>query len=121
MVYTYRVFCLNLSVDVILERLTLRQTDHVSGERYHVLYNPPKVKTVKDRLKTNPKDKDAEVRRSLVTYQHHCEEILEYYGKQVMHINADQQAHGVFELIECMLIHPTATCIAPTVDPVCRK
>jgi len=97
-------------MDAALERLSLRQTDPISGERYHVNLHPPKTRGVKDRLKTHPNDRDLDLRRRLAHYQMHVEEIHDHYGKQVMHINSEQEAHSVFELIESFIIHPIITC-----------
>lgn len=36
--------------DTILERLSLRSMDPITGERYHLIYNPPKTVEVRERL-----------------------------------------------------------------------
>ena len=57
----FRVFFLDVPNDIVLERLTLRATDPISGERYHMLYNPPRTQQIKDRLTQNPRDSEEEV------------------------------------------------------------
>ena len=47
-----------------MERLTLRATDPVTGERYHMLYNPPRTQEIKDRLNVHPKDTEDQVDES---------------------------------------------------------
>lgn len=56
-----RVFFLDVPNESVVERLTLRATDPVTGERYHMLYNPPRTQDVKDRLQTHAKDSDEKV------------------------------------------------------------
>ena len=51
-----RIFFLDVPNDSVMERLTLRATDHITGDRYHMLYNPPRTQEVKDRLQVHPKD-----------------------------------------------------------------
>lgn len=59
------MFFLDVPNDIVLERLTLRATDPVSGERYHMLYNPPRTQPTKDRLVQNPRDSEQEVSLSV--------------------------------------------------------
>merc|ERR1712227_846376 len=42
-----RVFFMDVPNDSILERLTLRMTDPITGERYHILYKPPTTHEIK--------------------------------------------------------------------------
>ena len=44
-----------------MERLTLRATDPVTGERYHMLYNPPRSQEIKERLEIHPYDNEDQV------------------------------------------------------------
>lgn len=41
-----RVFFLEIPNDSVMERLSLRATDPITGERYHMLYNPPRTQEV---------------------------------------------------------------------------
>lgn len=100
-----RVLFLHVPNDSVLERLTLRATDPVTGDRYHQLYNPPHTQEVKGRLVTHPCDTEEEVRRRLTQYHAFSEEIQDYYtaGQDV---NADQDPHTVFEWIESVIVNP---------------
>lgn len=91
--------------DSIIERLTLRATDPVTGDRYHMLFNPPRTQEVKGRLKVHPKDTDEEVRKRLAQYHAYAEELNDFY-EDSQHINADQDPHTVFECIESMVVNP---------------
>jgi len=100
-----RVFFLDVPNDIVLERLTLRATDPISGERYHMLYNPPRTQQIKDRLTQNPRDCEDEVRKRLATYSAHQEDLQDYYGAAAR-VNADQDPHTVFEYIESTIVNP---------------
>ena len=91
--------------DSVVERLTLRATDPITGERYHMLYNPPRTQEVKDRLCRSPKDSEDAVRKRLMQYNAYTEEIADFYIDG-QHINADQDPHTVFECIESMVVNP---------------
>ena len=98
------MFFLGVPTDSVLERLTLRATDPVTGDRYHMLYNPPRTQEVKDRLKIRPKDTDEAVRKRQSQYQTYIEELQDFYTFG-QHINADQDPHTVFESIESMIVN----------------
>lgn len=100
-----RVFFLDVPNDSVMERLTLRETDPITGERYHMLYNPPQSQEVKERLCKLPSDTEEEVRKRLAQYHTYVEEIADYYT-DAQHVNADQDPHTVFECIESMVVNP---------------
>lgn len=101
----FREFFLDVPNDSVLERLTNRVTDPVTGDHYHLLYNPPRTQEVKERLQCRPSDSGTEVRKRLSQYHAYIEEIADYYGN-AQHINADQDPHTVFECIESMIVNP---------------
>ena len=98
--------------DSVVERLTQRATDPVSGERYHLLYNPPRTQEVKDRLLFHPKDQDEQVKKRLGTYHAYVEELSDFYD-EALHLNADQDPHTVFESIESMVVNPLPVKASP--------
>jgi adenylate kinase len=101
----FRVFFLDVPNDSVMERLTLRETDPITGERYHNLYNPPQSQEVKERLCKHPSDTEEEVRKRLSQYHAYVEEIADFYT-DAQHVNADQDPHTVFECIESMVVNP---------------
>lgn len=100
-----RVFFLDVPNDSVIERLTLRAMDPITGERYHTLYNPPRSQDVKDRLWRNPKDNEENVRKLLSQYFAYVEELSDFYVDG-QHVNADQDPHTVFECLESMICKP---------------
>ncbi|EDO43271.1 predicted protein [Nematostella vectensis] len=103
--YIPEVVFMDIPNDTILERLTLRSIDPVTGERYHLIYNPPRSSEVKDRLQRNKKDQEDEVNDRTAQYQAYIEEIAECYEEIGQHINADQDIHTVFECIESIIVN----------------
>lgn len=103
--FSFRVFILEVPIDSVIERLTQRATDPVTGERYHMLYNPPRTQEVKDRLVRHPRDEDAAVHKRLAQYHSYIEELSDYYT-DAQHIIADQDPHTVFECLESMIVKP---------------
>ena len=63
MLLIFRVFFLDVPNDSVMERLTLRATDPVTGERYHMLYNPPRSQEIKERLEIHPRDNEDQVKQ----------------------------------------------------------
>ncbi|XP_041369348.1 adenylate kinase 8-like [Gigantopelta aegis] len=100
-----RIFFLDVPNDSVLERLTLRRTDPVTGDRFHLLYNPPLSLEVKERLEQHPTDNEDEVRRRLAMYHLEVEELGDLYVDG-QHVNADQDPHTVFECLESVIVNP---------------
>ncbi|KAK2838220.1 hypothetical protein Q5P01_015432 [Channa striata] len=94
-----RVFLLELTDDVCVERITLRATDPVSGERFHAVTRPAPSAQVQDRLRTRPQDSTEAVTNALNQYRMHSAAFQSVYPDAV-HVNADQDPHSVFETLE---------------------
>lgn len=100
------MFCLDIPVDTIWERLTQRATDPVTGDHYHMLYNPPLSAEVKARLVVHPSDAMTEVQKRLSTFIMYQQELADYYEPLLQHVNGDQDPHTVFESLESLLVNP---------------
>ncbi|XP_042278164.1 adenylate kinase 8 [Thunnus maccoyii] len=97
-----RVFFLEMTDDVCLERISLRATDPVSGERFHAVTRPAPSSDVQNRLKIRPEDDTHTVTHTLRQYRTHTAVLQSLYPDAV-HINADQDPHSVFEALESRL------------------
>jgi adenylate kinase len=97
--------------DSIIERTTLRFLDPVSGERYHVLFNPPPTQEIRDRLVQKPSDSEPSITKKINEYYSEIRNILDYYDTNSLHVNADQDPNIVFESIESGVVNrmPKAT------------
>ncbi|XP_033282770.1 adenylate kinase 8 isoform X3 [Orcinus orca] len=100
-----RVFFLNVPFDSIIERLTLRRTDPVTGERYHLMYKPPPTMEIQARLLQSPKDSEEQIRLRMEQFYRNSAELQEFYG-QAITLNGDQDPYTVFEYIESGIINP---------------
>nr|XP_014341646.1 PREDICTED: adenylate kinase 8 isoform X2 [Latimeria chalumnae] len=100
-----RVFFLDLPDDAVMERLTQTMTDPVTGERFHSTYKPPPNQEVQARLQRNPKDTEEKVQVRLDMYYQNMRD-LEVFYQDVIHVNADQDPHTVFEYIESNVVNP---------------
>ncbi|XP_053427742.1 adenylate kinase 8 isoform X4 [Nycticebus coucang] len=100
-----RVFFLNVPFDSIIERLTLRRTDPVTGERYHLMYKPPPTIEIQARLMQNPKDSEEQVRLKMDLYYRNSADLEQFYG-QALTLNGDQDPYTVFEYIESGITNP---------------
>ena len=92
--------------DSIMERTTLRFLDPVSGERYHMLFNPPPTQDVRDRLQQKSTDSEASIKNKINDYYQNVRYLLDYYETMNLHINADQDPNTVFESIESGIVNP---------------
>ncbi|XP_006164377.1 adenylate kinase 8 isoform X3 [Tupaia chinensis] len=100
-----RVFFLNVPFDSIIERLTLRRTDPVTGERYHLMYKPPPTVEIQARLLQHPKDSEEQVRLRMDLFYRNSAELEQFYERSVT-LNGDQDPYTVFEYIESGIINP---------------
>ncbi|XP_057580431.1 adenylate kinase 8 isoform X2 [Hippopotamus amphibius kiboko] len=100
-----RVFFLNVPFDSVIERLTLRRTDPITGERYHLMYKPPPTMEIQARLLQNPKDSEEQIKLKMDLFYRNSAELEEFYG-QAITLNGDQDPYTVFEYIESGIINP---------------
>lgn len=91
--------------DSVMERLTQRATDPVTGDRYHLLYNPPRTVEIKERLRLHPRDAEDCVKKRMSHYSMFADELADYF-EQAQRVNADQDPHTVFENIESLIVLP---------------
>jgi len=102
---------MDISNEAVLERVTLQATDPLSGNYYHLLYQPPMTQEIKDRLVVNPKHSEETVLANLAAYHAYREELAEYYSRHgAQRVNADQDTHTIFETLEGQIVNPLPTC-----------
>ncbi|XP_042335983.1 adenylate kinase 8 isoform X2 [Sceloporus undulatus] len=100
-----RVFFLTLPTDTIIQRLSYRMVDPVTGERYHTFYKPAATKDANDRLLRHPRDVEEAVSLKVDSYFRFSGG-LETFFEDAIFINADQDPQTVFEYIESYLVNP---------------
>ncbi|XP_031735136.1 adenylate kinase 8 [Anarrhichthys ocellatus] len=97
-----RVFFLELTDEVCVERISLRATDPVSGQRFHAVTRPAPSSEVQNRLKTRPEDNTHSVTHTLSQHRTHTAALQCVYP-HAGRIDADQDPHSVFESLESRL------------------
>eukprot|EP00075_Anas_platyrhynchos_P037162 XP_027326415.1 adenylate kinase 8 isoform X4 [Anas platyrhynchos] len=100
-----RVFFFNLPYESIMERLSQRRVDPVTGERYHTTFRPAPTPAIQARLRQHPKDKEENIEKRVETYYRNVKELEEFY-EDAFYVNADQDPHVIFEFIESCIIKP---------------
>uniref|UniRef100_A0A673VTP1 Adenylate kinase 8 n=1 Tax=Suricata suricatta TaxID=37032 RepID=A0A673VTP1_SURSU len=100
-----RVFFLNVPLDSIIERLTLRRTDPITGERYHLMYKPPPTMEIQARLLQHPKDTEEQVKLKMDLFYRNSSDLEQFYRTAIT-LNGDQDPYTVFEYIESGIINP---------------
>ncbi|XP_054249232.1 adenylate kinase 8 [Indicator indicator] len=100
-----RVFFFHLPYESILERLSQRRTDPVTGERYHTMFRPAPTPEIQARLRQNPKDKEENIEKRVEVYYRNVK-LLEDFYQDAFYVNADQDPRAIFEFIESCIIHP---------------
>uniref|UniRef100_A0A672KVL5 Adenylate kinase 8 n=1 Tax=Sinocyclocheilus grahami TaxID=75366 RepID=A0A672KVL5_SINGR len=83
-----RLFFLEITDDIAIERVTLRGVDPVTGEWYHSIYKPVP---------------EAQLLKRLKEYWNHTADLQAFYP-QAVYINAGQDPHTVFESLESRLV-----------------
>ena len=105
-IFCFRVFFLDVSLDTILERITEQRTDPQTGQKHHLHFNPPATIEAMKRLCINPKHEPDVVKEKVADYCAYEEELSDFYRKNGVHVNADQDSYTVFEIIQSILVHP---------------
>ncbi|XP_048859571.1 adenylate kinase 8 isoform X2 [Brienomyrus brachyistius] len=110
-----RVFFLEMPDDAVKEVVTLRAIDHVTGERYHPLFKPAPGPEVQARLCQNPRDSEAHLLKQLSCYSAQVPALKAMYPDAV-HVNADQDPHAIFEMLESRLVDRLPKCYSVRPD-----
>lgn len=86
------VIALEVEPEAIVERMSGRRTDPLTGEVYHVRYNPAPAEIV-DRLVQRPDDREETVRHRLEVYDELTAPLVAFYGAAgvaVHHVDGDR-------------------------------
>lgn len=74
-----RVYFLHVAPESLVERVTLRRVDPVTGATYHLLYAPPASSSVHGRLRQNPRDDEASVQKRIADFNAFEPELQDCY------------------------------------------
>lgn len=88
-----QVLDIEVDEDLLLKRLTGRQTCSVCGEIYNIHFNPPKVEGVCDKdggkLLHRADDNEISIRQRLEAYHQQTSPLIEYYRSQGVLLEVD--------------------------------
>ena len=99
------VISIEVSDDLIVERMSGRRVHPESGRVYHIKFNPPKVDGLDDitneKLEIRDDDREDTVRKRLEVYHEQTKPLIEYYSRTglVRSIDGSQDIGSVKELI----------------------
>uniref|UniRef100_A0A7S2W3N7 Adenylate kinase active site lid domain-containing protein n=1 Tax=Mucochytrium quahogii TaxID=96639 RepID=A0A7S2W3N7_9STRA len=84
----------------LVERITGRRVEPISGRSYHVKFNPPKVEGKDDitgaPLVQRKDDNEATLRTRLNAFHEQTKPVLDHYSSVVKHIDATQEISKVY-------------------------
>ncbi len=106
MISIFRIFFLDIPLDVALDRLTQRLLDPITGDRFHTHDHPPPTNDIKQRLVQHPTDRNEIIEKRYQEYTIYLNDLQDFYSQQnAIHISADQDAYTVFEAVEAGIVN----------------
>lgn len=91
---------LEVSEDILVERVVGRRLDPVTGKIYHLKYSPPETKEIADRLTQRFDDTEEKVKLRLNTHHQNVEAVLSMYKDITIKINGNSSQKEVFAQID---------------------
>lgn len=112
-----KVFQLEFPLDGVIERVSNRRVDPVTGKMYNLIWNAPENAEIAERLLQAPSDQREILREQFDEYEASIKQLLQVYlemekqlekptGGILVKINADQDIDTVMEYGVSMLIKP---------------
>ena len=75
------VILIEVDTATLLERITGRRSDPLTGEIYHIKFDPPPA-AILERLEQREDDTEDVMKERLATYRQEISPVLEHYGRQ---------------------------------------
>ncbi|KAJ7951165.1 adenylate kinase [Quillaja saponaria] len=91
---------LDVSEDLLVERVVGRRLDPVTGKIYHLKYSPPESKEIASRLTQRFDDTEEKVKLRLHTHHQNVEAVLSMYGDITIKIDGNGSKEEVFSQID---------------------
>ncbi len=104
--FIFRVFFLDIPLDVAIERLGQRSLDPITGDRFHTHDHPAPTPDIKQRLVQHPTDLNETIQKRYQVYSIYFNDLQDFYSQNAIHIPADQDAYTVFEAVEAGIVNP---------------
>lgn len=99
------VVYLDVSEDELVRRLTGRRVDPETGDIYHVEFDMPDDKAVRERLEQRDDDTEDVVKERLRVYEENTEPVIEFYREkgELVEIDGEASPDEVFERLSELL------------------
>ncbi|KAI4331885.1 hypothetical protein L6164_016836 [Bauhinia variegata] len=91
---------LEVSEDILVERVVGRRLDPVTGKIYHLKYSPPETEEIAARLTQRFDDTEEKVKLRLQTHHQNVEAVLSMYEDITVKINGNVSKEEVFAQID---------------------
>lgn len=104
---------LDVNEDILVERVTGRRTDPVTGAIYHMSFKPP-PEEITDRLVQRSDDTADKIKLRYKEFQSHIDAITSCYDKKMTVINGAQGTGEVTQSIEVALAMSALPSVPPT-------
>ncbi|XP_008803669.1 adenylate kinase, chloroplastic-like isoform X1 [Phoenix dactylifera] len=91
---------LDISEDILIERVVGRRLDPVTGKIYHLKYSPPENEEIAARLTQRFDDTEEKVKLRLKTHHLNVEDVLSTYKDVIFKVNGDAPIEDVFVEID---------------------
>ena len=105
--FIFRVFFLDIPLDVAVDRLGQRSVDPITGDRFHTHDHPAPTYPIQQRSLQHPTDTNEMIAKRYQAYSIYFPELEEFYAQEnAIHIPADQDAFTIFEAVEAGIVNP---------------
>ncbi|KAL5778803.1 hypothetical protein ACOSQ2_009540 [Xanthoceras sorbifolium] len=94
---------LEVSEDILVERVVGRRLDPVTGKIYHLKYFPPETEEIAARLTQRFDDTEEKVKLRLRTHNQNVETVLSLYQDMIIKVNGNAPKEDVFAQIDIAL------------------
>ncbi|KAK8552629.1 hypothetical protein V6N12_041213 [Hibiscus sabdariffa] len=96
---------LDVSEDVLVERVVGRRLDPLTGKIYHLKYSPPENNEIASRLTQRFDDTEEKVKLRLRTHHENVDDVLSVYKDITVKVDGNVAKENVFEQIDAALTH----------------
>ncbi|GMI83249.1 adenosine monophosphate kinase [Hibiscus trionum] len=96
---------LDVSEDILVERVVGRRLDPLTGKIYHLKYSPPENDEIASRLTQRFDDTEEKVKLRLCTHHENVDDVLSVYKDITVKVNGNVAKENVFAQIDAALTH----------------
>lgn len=96
---------LDVSEDILVERVVGRRLDPLTGKIYHLKYSPPENDEIASRLTQRFDDTEEKVKLRLRTHHQNVDAVLSVYKDITVKVNGNEAKEHVFAQIDAALTH----------------